>query len=88
MIDEIIQPFKLYINADNLESCQLYMVELRNTYEELPWDYIFQKVYLHACLKKKTTIVDWLLEMYKELNPIEQIAIRQVFPYGRHLLAK
>lgn len=88
MADDLIKPFKMYINADDLKSCQLYMAELHDEYEALPWDYMFQKIYLHACLKKKNTIVDWLLELYKELNPIEQIALRQVFPYGRHLLSK
>ena len=88
MADEIVRNFKAYVNAGSLDTCQDYVQILREEYEALPWDYIYQKVYLHACLKKQTHIVDWLLELYKELNPIEQIAIRQVFPYGRHLLSK
>jgi hypothetical protein len=88
MVDELIKPFKIYIQADNLESCQSYLLHLRTEYEDLPWDYIFQKVYLHACLKKKTAIVDWLMIIYNELNAIEQIALRNVFPYGRYLLGK
>ncbi len=86
MADELIKPFKLYIDADNLEACQVYLAELREEYEGLPWDYIFQKVYLHACLKKRVAIVEWLNIVYTELDPIAQIVLRQVFPYGRHLL--
>lgn len=88
MADEIVRNFKSYVNAGKLESCQDYVHTLREEYEALPWDYIYEKVYLHACLRKQKHIVDWLLELYKELNPIEQIALRQIFPYGRYLLTK
>jgi hypothetical protein len=76
------------VNAGNLQDCQDYVEFLREEGEPLAWDYIYQKVYLHACLRKQKHIVDWLLELYKELSVIEQIAIRQIFPYGRYLLAK
>ena len=88
MADEIVRNFKSYVNAGKLESCQDYVQTLREEYDALPWDYIYEKVYLHACLRKQKHIVEWLLELYKELSPIEQIAIRQVFPYGRYLLTK
>ena len=90
MADEFIGFFKKYINDGSLESCQNYLHELKETYESnsLPWDYIFQKVYLHACLKKQKQIVDWLMLVFTELPPIQQIAVRQVFSYGRTLLAR
>ncbi len=88
MAEEIVRNFKSYVNAGNLEDCQDYVQFLRDEGEPLAWDYIYQKVYLYACLRKQKHIVDWLLELYKELSVIEQIAIRQIFPYGRYLLAK
>ena len=90
MAEEIIGFFKKYINDGSLEACQAYFQELKDTYElsSLPWDYIFQKVYLHACLKKQKQIVDWLMLVYTELPPIQQIAVRQIFSYGRTLLAR
>lgn len=90
MADEIIGFFKKYINDGSIDGCQMYLQELKDTYEDgsLPWDYIFQKVYLHACLKKQKQIVDWLMLVFTELPPIQQIAIRQIFSYGRVLLAK
>lgn len=84
--DQIVSFFKKYINDGSLEACQAYLQELRNTYEDMPYDYIFQKVYLHACLKKQKQIVDWLMLVFTELPPIQQIALRQIFPYGRKLL--
>jgi len=86
--DEIISFFKKYINDGSLEACQNYLQMLRDTYEDVPWDYIFQKVYIHACLKKQKLIVDWLMLVFTELPPIQQIAIRQIFSYGRTLLAR
>jgi hypothetical protein len=86
--DEIVSFFKKYINDGSLEACQAYLQELRDTYEDLPWDYIFQKVYLHACLKKQKQIVDWIMLVFTELPPIQQIAVRQIFSYGRALLTR
>jgi len=39
-------------------------------------------------LKKNQVIVDILMKQFGELSEIERIAIRQVFPYGRYLMAK
>lgn len=51
------------------------------------WVLVFQKVYLHACLKKRSVEADWLSSVgFQALDPIQQIAVRQVFAYGRVLL--
>jgi hypothetical protein len=85
---DIVDQFKHYIDLDELESCKLYLHEILATYEAdtVPWDYIYKNVYLHACLRKRGAIVNWILELYESLPPIEKIALSQVFPYGRHLL--
>jgi hypothetical protein len=58
-------------------------------YDSLPMDYIIQKVYIHACLKKRRGIAEWILaEAEKRLDPIQWMAIRQMGSYGRHLLTK
>lgn len=90
MVDVIIGNFKHYIDNGSLESCQEYLQELTDEYEceSIPWDYIFQKAYVHACLKKQKAIVDWLMLVFNGLPPIQQIALRQVFSYGRSLLAR
>ena len=88
MAEQVVRDIKPYIEAGNLDACKEQVAQLRVEYEDVPWDYMFQKVYLHACLKKKVNIVEWLLEVYKELEPVDQIALRTVFPYGRALLRK
>jgi hypothetical protein len=90
MVEGVISNFKRYIEAGSLNACQSYLQELTDEYENdsIPWDYIFQKVYIHACLKKQKAIVDWLMLVFNGLPPIQQIAVRQVFSYGRSLLAR
>lgn len=74
------------VALDNLEGLKDYVYE--NQSLDLPWDVIYKDVYLHACLKKKPLIVNWLLEVYESLDPITKIALKQLFPYGRYLLNK
>jgi hypothetical protein len=86
-VEDVIHVFKTYINKKDAEGFITFLLEIQDDYDGV-WDYIFKKVYIHACLKKNQPIVDILLKQYEELSEIERIAIRQVFPYGRYLLAK
>lgn len=86
-IEDVIHVCKIYIHNNDAEGFTAFLLEIQDEYDGV-WDYIFKKVYIHACLKKNKPIVDILLQTYQELSEIEQIAIRQVFPYGRYLLAK
>lgn len=77
---------KTLIEEDNLD-------ELQNVYEEakdepFPWEYVYQKLYLHACLKKKTQVAEWMRGLFPQFDPIQQIGIRQMFSYGNYLLRK
>jgi hypothetical protein len=74
------------VSLDNLEGLKDYVYE--NQSLDLPWDVVYKDVYLHACLKKKPLIVNWLLEVYESMDPITKIALKQLFPYGRYLLNK
>ena len=50
---------------------------------------VFQILYLHACLKGKGDIATWFQNtVFPMLDPIQQIGLRQVFSYGRHLLKR
>ena len=56
---------------------------------EIAWDVVFKDVYLHACLKKKEPIMKWLqADIFTQLDPIHQIALKSVFAYGRHLFRR
>lgn len=88
--DQILFELKPLIAEGNL-------VELQRLWEEyqetdfggyVAWDYVFQKCYLHAALKKKKDICDWLDTLFVTFNEMTQIALRQLFPYARYLLTK
>ena len=86
-----IQDLKELIQKNNLEAVKEYICELLvdNGSHLMDPAYIFQKVYLHACLLKRQEIATYLREeCFPLLSPLQQIAIRQCFPYGRVLLAK
>ncbi len=88
--EEIIKKFKSYIDVNDLSGAVLFYDGLLcfDAPEDLPWDYMYQKVYLHACLKKRRNFVEWLTGLFEALEPIQRIALRQMFAYGRYLLEK
>lgn len=89
--DNIIFVSKQFINSDDLLGLQEYFKETQSTeFESEPsWDYIFQKVYLHACLKKRNSMAEWLkTEIFPQLGAIQQIALRQIFSYGHALKSR
>ena len=85
-MNNFLKDCKTLIEKDNLEGLQEFYSE--SAHETYPWEYIYQKLYLHACLKKKHRIVEWLNSMFEQFDPIQKIALRQMFSYGRYLLAK
>ena len=88
--DQLIAEIKPNINKGNLEGLQELWSQYNDTdfERDIAWDYVFQKIYIHACLKKQKDITIWLDTLYKEFDPIQQIAMRQMFSYGRYLLNK
>jgi hypothetical protein len=88
--DLIILEIKQYINEGDLNSIQLRWEQYeRDRFSgHVAWDYVFQKIYIHACLKQKKDIVEWLDIRFLELSPIIKIALRQMFSYSKYLLNK
>ena len=85
----ILDDCKALVTAGDLQGLQEYYADARNMeYLASNWQYLYQKVYLHACLKKKVEIADWLTSLFPTFDQVSQIAMRQIFPYGRHLLAR
>jgi hypothetical protein len=87
MDDARIRYVKECITRDDLPALQEFYAELQDT-ENVDWQRLFLKAYLHACLKKREAIVQWFMEEYEKFDPISKIALRQSFAYGRWLLAR
>ena len=95
MNKEVILNCKAYINDNLEEECKQYILYIISHQESNPdyklaYEYIFQQVYIHACLKKKESLTVWLKkEIYeKYFDIIQQTALRQMFIYGNYLLRK
>lgn len=85
----MIKRFKSYVEAEDLSGAQGFLSGLvLDSTDALAWDHIYQKVYIHACLKKKRAFVEWIMSLFEMLEPIEKIALRQTFAYGNYLLNK
>jgi hypothetical protein len=90
-MSNLIHDLKILIEQNNLAAVKEYIGELlvEDGSHLMDPAYIFQKVYLHACLLKRLEIATYLQEeCFPLLPPLQQIAIRQCFPYGRFLLSK
>ncbi len=89
--EQIISQIKPFINTGNLEGLKELWSEYQTSIDfgkEVAWDFVFQKIYLHAALKKQKEICQWLDTIFTQLNPVTQVALRQMFAYARHLLQK
>jgi hypothetical protein len=89
--DHIVTTCKAFIEKGKIEELQELWIEYRDHTEfprEIAWDYVFQKIYLHAALHHQKTICDWLDIIFQEFDPIQQIAMKHMFSYARSLLSK
>jgi hypothetical protein len=89
----IIHECKAAINADDFK-------ELQGLYEDFmltdwspagppDWAFVLQKVYIHACLKKRRDAAAWLEQLFlTRVDPINQIAYRHTLNYGHVLLRR
>lgn len=84
----ILKPFVETLDVESLEVEYKTLVYDTEYEREVDWAYVLQKFYLHACLKKKHAIALWLEGLFSLIDPIQQIAYRQTFAYGRTLLKK
>lgn len=75
------------IEYHDMEGLDEMWKELQESDEPLDVPSLFQKLYLHSCLKGFPDIAHWFqFTVFPTLDPIIQIALRQVFPYGGVLL--
>jgi len=92
MDKQIIDVCKDYIETEQIDELQEYVINLKKiqiTDYRLPIEYMYQQIYLHACLKKKHVIAEWIESIFPLIfDNIQQIGLRQMFLYGKFLLRK
>ncbi len=84
-----IMAAKYLVELGDLAGLQVFVRDEISQITTVNFAYVFQKIYIHACLKQQALIAKWLLEeCYVRLNPMDQIVVRPSLAYGRALLAK
>ena len=84
-----LRTIKDMIARGNLEGVKECYSDIKECDEgDVDWPLLFKECYLHSCLKGQPHISAWFQEVFKEFDPIAQIALRQTFAYGRHLQKK
>jgi len=87
---QLISEIKPFVNNGNLDGLKKKLNEYKEIdfEREIAWEFIFQKIYLHAALKKQKHICEWLDTIFVEFDPIIKIGLRQMFSYANYLLNK
>ncbi len=91
MEKNILKGAKEFLTKDsaNLEGLQEFWFSFQDTSIEVDWAYIFQKLYIHACLHGHREVAIWLRKTFeKSADPITQIAYRQTYTYANILLER
>jgi hypothetical protein len=88
--NQLIDEVKPFIETGNLPGIIVLWEEWIETDfgRTIAWEYVFQKIYLHAALKKQKDICCWMDTLFIQFDPIQQIALRQMFSYAKYLLNK
>ena len=88
--NKIIKICKKMIESKNLDELKEYYNTLDKTQifisNTIAYEYIFQKIFIHACNYGNKEIIEWLFEKYNEMDNIRKIALRQLFYYGKYML--
>ena len=65
-----INELKESIDRNDLNSLKDFFHETDFNDSKIPWDYVYQKVYLYSCLKKKKEIKEWLESLFIFFNSL------------------
>lgn len=88
----IIKECKKMIEKENLDGLKEYYLTLDENdkfiSDTLAYEYIFQKIYIHACNYGNKDIIEWLIDIYELMDNIRKIGMRQLFFYGKYILKK
>ena len=86
----ILKNCKQIIDKGSLNALKQYYNEIQQY--DLDYDinisYIYSQVYNYSCIKGNKNVILWLIQLYLGFDEMTQIALRQMFVYGKYLLIK
>ena len=86
---DVLNEIKYYINLDKLSSLQHLLFDLldNNPLSEYRpnWEFLWHHAFVHACLRNKVAIKEWLLEIYDTFDITTKIALKPTLLYAKYL---
>jgi hypothetical protein len=88
-MNDIVREIKYLINLDKLDALQMLYQDLQEQHSNKEYkynfEYLWQTAYIHACLKKRIKIKDWLFHLYESMDDIQKIALKPNLIYGKYV---
>ena len=89
LVDRYINYGEILIRENNTEELNNIYISLLNESPKFDLAYLFQKLFLKACLYGNKNTINWFINIYdKEMNSISKIGIRHTLTYGKYLIKK
>lgn len=86
---EFIKSGKDSIRYNSIKELNQMLEEINKPNEyEINRAFLYKDLFLYACKYGTKDILIWFIELYYEFNVIEQIALRQIFFYGKYVANK
>ena len=86
---EFIKSGKDSIRYNSIKELNHMLEEINKPNEyEINRAFLYKDLFLYACKYGTKDILIWFIELYYEFNVIEQIALRQIFFYGKYVANK
>ena len=86
MDKEIIKQSKHLIKTNNLLELQKSYHNIIEQKIDISIPYLYKEVFYYSCQQGNEIIIKWLTEVYNNMDNINQISLRKIFPYGKYLL--
>ena len=88
--DKLINEFKYYIDNQKYDSVYELYTSIVEKYDKSKeyrcnYEYIFQKVYLYACIKGEIEIINFMKSIYETFGDVEKIALKPTSIYGKYI---
>ncbi len=85
-INEVVDSDK---DGNRIEYLEMILNDLISAQSEqeyrLNFEWLWMKVYLHACCKRKHQIKEWLVQVYQSFDEVTKIALRPTLVYGKYI---
>jgi len=86
---EFIKSGKDSIRYNSIKELNQMLEKINKPNEyEINRAFLYKDLFLYACKHGTKDILIWFIELYYEFNVIEQIALRQIFFYGKYVANK